>query len=120
MFYAELDVQKLFASVQKEKTVFREIPKFPYVRRDLALLLDKPVLYADLEAAAKKTERHLLKEVNLFDVYEGKNLPEGKKSYAISFILRDDEKTLTDDITEGVMKRIIETYEKQFGASLRQ
>lgn len=120
VYYAELDVQKLFASVQKEKTVFREIPKFPYVRRDLALLLDKTVAYADLEAAARKAERHLLKEVNLFDVYEGKNLPEGKKSYAISFILRDDEKTLTDDITEGVMKRIIETYEKQFGASLRQ
>jgi phenylalanyl-tRNA synthetase beta chain len=120
VYYAELDVNKLFTSVEKEKTTFRDIPKFPYVRRDLALLLDKSVSYADLEAAAKKAERQLLKEVNLFDVYEGKNLPEGKKSYAISFILRDDEKTLTDEITEGVMKRIIETYEKQFGASLRQ
>lgn len=120
VYYAELDVQKLAASVEKEKTVFKEIPKFPYVRRDLALLLDKSVNYADLEAAARKAERRLLHDVNLFDVYEGKNLPEGKKSYAISFILRDDEKTLTDDITDGVMKRIIETYEKQFGATLRQ
>jgi len=120
VYYAELDVQKLYASVEKEKTTFKDIPKFPYVRRDLALLLDKPVNYADLEAAARKAERQLLKEVNLFDVYEGKNLPEGKKSYAISFILRDDEKTLTDEIIDGVMKRIIETYEKQFGAALRQ
>lgn len=120
VYYAELDVWKLAGSVEKEKTVFKDIPKFPYVRRDLALLLDKSVNYADLEAAARKAERQLLREVNLFDVYEGKNLPEGKKSYAISFILRDDEKTLTDDITDGVMKRIIETYEKQFGATLRQ
>lgn len=120
VYYAELDVQKLFSSVEKEKTVFKDIPKFPYVRRDLALLLDKAVNYADLEQAARKTEKQLLKEVNLFDVYEGKNLPEGKKSYAISFILRDDEKTLTDEIIDGVMKKIIETYEKQFGASLRQ
>lgn len=120
VYYAELDVQQVYLSAHAEKTAFKEIPKFPYVRRDLALLLDKSVQYADLEAAAKKQERNLLKEVNLFDVYEGKNLPEGKKSYAISFILRDDEKTLTDDITEGVMKRIIESFEKQFGASLRQ
>lgn len=120
VYYAELDVQKLIASVEAEKTVFKDIPKFPQVRRDLALLLDKSVQYADLENAARKTEKQLLKDINLFDVYEGKNLPEGKKSYAISFILRDDEKTLTDEIIEGVMKRIIETYEKQFGAALRQ
>lgn len=120
VYFAELDVQKIFSSVEKEKNVFKDVPKFPYVRRDLALLLDKAVNYADLEMAARKTEKQLLKNVNLFDVYEGKNLPEGKKSYAISFILRDDEKTLTDEIIDGVMKRIIETYEKQFGATLRQ
>lgn len=119
VYYAELDVAKLYAAVEQKKTRFTDIPKFPYVRRDLALLLDKSVNYADLETAARKAEKQLLREVNLFDVYEGKNLPEGKKSYAISFILRDDEKTLTDDITDGVMKRIIETYEKQFGATLR-
>lgn len=100
--------------------MFKDIAKFPQVRRDLALLLDKNVPYADLENAARKSEKNLLKGINLFDVYEGKNLPEGKKSYAISFILQDDEKTLTDDIIDGVMKKIIETYEKQFGAALRQ
>lgn len=120
VFYAELDVVKLFAATSKVKAVFREIPKFPQVRRDLALLLDKPIQYADLETAARKTEKQYLKSVNLFDVYEGKNLPEGKKSYAISYILQDDEKTLTDEIIDGVMKKIIDTYEKQFGAILRQ
>lgn len=120
VFYAEINPELLFAWSAEKKVRFKDIPKFPQVRRDLALLLDKSVQYGDLESAARKAERNLLKEVNLFDVYEGKNLPEGKKSYALSFILRDEEKTLTDDIIDGVMKRIVDTYEKQFGASLRQ
>lgn len=120
VFYAELNVEKLFEASRAEKTIFKELPRFPQVRRDLALLLDKQVTYAELEQVARKTESRLLKEVNLFDVYEGKNLPEGKKSYALSFVLRDEDKTLTDDIIEDVMSRIVGAYEKQLGAALRK
>jgi phenylalanyl-tRNA synthetase beta chain len=120
VFYAELSADKLFESARSEKITFRELPRFPHVRRDLALLLDKAVTYAELEQTARKTESNLLKEINLFDVYEGKHLPEGKKSYALSFILRDEEKTLTDEAIEELMSRLVNAFEKQFGAELRK
>ena len=85
----------------------------------MALLLDKNVCFADLEKAAFQTEKKLLREVNLFDVYEGKNLEEGKKSYALSFILQDKDNTLKDQQIEHIMDRIRQTFEKQFNARLR-
>ncbi|MBX7182928.1 MAG: phenylalanine--tRNA ligase subunit beta, partial [Bacteroidia bacterium] len=119
VYFAELNWSDLERMVGSVKTQFTEISKFPEVRRDLALLLDKGVAYIDLEKAAFQAERKLLKAVNVFDVYEGKNLPEGKKSYALSFILQDKETTLTDAIIEKVMAKLMETFKSQFGAELR-
>ena len=98
---------------------FVEIPKYPEVRRDLALLVDQNVEFAKILELAKKTEKALLKEVDLFDVYEGKNLPEGKKSYAVSFILQDTSKTLTDSQIDKVMSKLTQIFENELGASLR-
>ncbi len=119
VFFADLDWEYLAKKARKNTITFRELPKYPEVRRDLALLLDKPVRYADLKAAAQKSERKILRRVNLFDVYEGKNLPEGKKSYALSFTLRDDEKTLNDKQVDKVMEKILGSFKHQFGAELR-
>ncbi len=118
-YFAELNWTDLEKMAAQSKTQYAEISKFPEVRRDLALLLDKSVQYADLEKAAFQAERKLLKAVNAFDVYEGKNLPEGKKSYALSFILQDKESTLTDAVIEKVMNKLTDTYKSQFGAELR-
>ena len=101
------------------KIKFTDIPKFPAVRRDLALLLDQNTTFEQIFKVAKQTEKGLLKDVNLFDVYEGKNLPEGKKSYAVSFILQDDNKTLTDKDIEKIMNKLQTNFEKEFGATLR-
>lgn len=98
---------------------YRELPKYPAVRRDLALLLDTPVAYAELKELAFKTEKHLLKEVNLFDVYESEKLGQNKKSYALSFILQDEKKTLTDKQVDKVMKRLFQAFERAFHAQLR-
>ena len=98
---------------------FTEISKYPEVRRDLALLLDDNVEFAKILELAKKTEKGLLKEVDLFDVYQGKNLPEGKKSYAVSFTLQDNTKTLTDSQIDKVMSKLTQTFETELGASLR-
>ena len=104
----------------KGKTVsFREIPKFPAVSRDLALLLDKNVEFAAIESAAYSAERKLLKDVRLFDVYEGKNLEEGKKSYAVNFTLQSEEKTLNDKAIEAVMNKIEQAIVKATGATVR-
>ena len=96
-----------------------EIPKFNKIRRDLALLVDKNVLYKDLLQAAKNNKSQLIKGINLFDVYEGKNLPEGKKSYALSFDLLNEEKTLEEKEISEVMNSLIKTFEKDFNAELR-
>jgi phenylalanyl-tRNA synthetase beta chain len=96
-----------------------EISKFPEVKRDLALLLDKNINFAEIEKIAFETERKLLKRINLFDVYEGKNLEHGKKSYAVSFVLQDDSKTLTDNQIDGIMKKLQLNYETKLGAKLR-
>lgn len=119
VFYAEIDWNMMVKAANKSKTEFAELPKYPEVKRDLALLVNKQVKYADLEKSAFKTERKLLKSVNLFDVYEGKNLPEGKKSYALSFVLRDDQATLNDKQIEGIMSKLQQNFEKEFEASLR-
>ncbi|MGB0176033.1 MAG: phenylalanine--tRNA ligase subunit beta [Owenweeksia sp.] len=119
VFYADLDWSYLAQKSRKQKIRFAELPKYPEVRRDLALLLNKDVAYSDLKSTAQKTERKLLRQVNLFDVYEGKNLPEGKKSYALSFTLRDDEKTLNDKQVDKVMNNILERFKKEFAAELR-
>ncbi len=119
VYYASLDWDALVKWGQKQRLVMQDLPKYPQVRRDLALLLDKTVAYADLEKAALKAEKKLLKAVNLFDVYEGKNLPEGKKSYALSFILQDQQATLKDAAVDAAMERILKSFQKNFSAELR-
>jgi len=119
VYFAELNWNELEKMAAQSKTRFSEISKYPEVRRDLALLLDQSIPYAELEKAAYQVERRLLKAVNVFDVYEGKNLPEGKKSYALSFTLQDKESTLTDAIIEKVMGKLTDAYKIQFGAELR-
>lgn len=119
MFYAEVDVAACKNVLAKRRTVFTPVPRFPSVRRDLSLLLDNAVTFAALERVARQSERKLLREVALFDVYEGDKLPEGKKSYALSFILQDEEMTLTDDQVEKAMGRIREAFGKELGAELR-
>ncbi len=119
VYYADLYWQNLMTMNKQYKPVIEDLPKYPSVKRDLALLLDKDVCFADLEKAAFQAEKKLLHEVNLFDVYEGKNLEAGKKSYALSFILQDKDNTLKDQQIEHIMDRIRQTFEKQFNARLR-
>lgn len=119
VFYAEIELENYQTLRTKENLKFIDIPKFNKIRRDLALLVDKTITYAELYELAKSNKSPFLKNVNLFDVYEGKNLPEGKKSYALSFELLNEEKTLEDkDITE-VMNSLIKSFEKEFKAELR-
>lgn len=119
VFAAEINWQVLFELIKRNKISFTEMPKFPEVRRDLALLLDESVSYSDLRAAAFKQAKKLLKQVGLFDVYRGDKIPEGKKQYALSFVIQDADKTLTDQDTERVMDRLLATFQKDFGAQLR-
>ena len=119
VFFVELDDAALLALVQRNKPGYVEVPKHPAVRRDLSLLLDADVPYAELERIAYKAERQLLTAVELFDVYEGDKLPKGKKSYALAFTLQDPARTLTDDIVEKAMGRIRQALEKGVGAELR-
>lgn len=120
VFYAELEWEKWVDIASKKKPYkLAEIPKFPGSTRDLALLLDKDIKYFDLYKAAFETEKKLLQSVNLFDVYEGKNLPEGKKSYALNFFLQDENKTLTDQDIDKVMKKLLDRFSTQFHAELR-
>jgi phenylalanyl-tRNA synthetase beta chain len=105
--------------IRNAKVGYSEISKYPAVRRDLALLLDKNVTFAQIEQIARETEKKLLKEVALFDVYEGKNLEEGKKSYAVSFVLQDDNQTLNDKQIDKVMARLMDNFEKRLGAKQR-
>lgn len=118
-FYAEIELEKAEQIREKGNFKFVDIPKFNKIRRDLALLIDKNIAYADLYAAALKNKSPYLQSVNLFDVYEGKNLPEGKKSYALSFELLNEEKTLEEKEIAEIMNALIKTFEKDFSASLR-
>jgi len=115
----EISWPELFALVKRDKVAYKEMPRFPEVRRDLALLLDENVSYADLRNAALKQARKLLRQVGLFDVYRGDKIPEGKKQYALSFVIRDEDKTLTDQDTERLMQKLLETFKREFGAILR-
>ncbi|MDE6394419.1 MAG: phenylalanine--tRNA ligase subunit beta, partial [Duncaniella sp.] len=117
--YAELDWSALVGISIKRKVTFKALPKTQAVKRDLALLLDKGITMERVEQIVRSSERRLLKDVALFDVYEGKNLPEGKKSYAIAITLQDDEKTLQDKQIEAVMNKVITNLTKQLGAELR-
>ena len=118
-FYAELELETAQSLRNLENIKFQDIPKFNKIRRDLALLVDKNVSYASLHAAARKNPSKYLKAINLFDVYEGKNLPEGKKSYALSFELLNEEKTLEEKEISEVMNSLIKTFQKEFAAELR-
>lgn len=119
VFYADLDWNQLLKQNKQYKAVINDLPKYPEVKRDFALLVDKSVEFADLARAAFATEKKLLKNVYLFDVYEGKNLEAGKKSYALSFILQDAENTLKDTQIENIMNRMKATFEEKFHATLR-
>ena len=119
VFAAEICWQSLLKLVSRVKVKFQEMPKFPEVRRDLAVLIDENVAYADLCRAAQKSVKKILKQVSLFDVYRGDKIPEGKKQYAINFVLQDPEKTLTDQEVEKAMSRLLATFQNQFGAVLR-
>ena len=119
VFAAEINWNTLFQLVKRDKVSFKEMPKFPEVRRDLALLLDEGVSYGDLRKSAFKSAKKLLKQVTLFDVYRGDKIPEGKKQYALGFVLQDLEKTLTDGDVERIMDRILSTFQNEFGATLR-
>ena len=119
VYYADLDWSMLLRLNKQYKPVINDLPKFPEVKRDFALLVDKSVKFADLAKAAMATEKKLLKAVNLFDVYEGKNLEPGKKSYALSFILQDAENTLKDKQIEAIMTKLQKVFEEKFDAKLR-
>lgn len=119
VYYAEMNWTLLMKKVSRKAVSFKEISKFPAVRRDLALLVGKEVEFAEIERIAYASEKKLLKRVELFDVYEGKNLEVGKKSYAVNFLFQDETKTMNDKQTEAAMKKIIQNLEKQLGAQLR-
>ncbi len=118
VFYADFN-WNLILKLIGTKIKFTDIPKYPEVRRDLALLVDESVAFESIYAIARQTEKSLLKEVNLFDVYQGKNLPEGKKSYAVSFTLQDTTKTLTEEQIDKIMSKLQKNMESELGASLR-
>ena len=119
VYYAELNWTQLMKATKKNEVLYTEISKHPAVSRDLALLIDKDVEFAQIEQIARQTEKKLLKNVELFDVYEGKNLPEGKKSYAVNFILQDTEKTMNDKQIDAIMQKLIANLKKQLNAELR-
>jgi phenylalanyl-tRNA synthetase beta chain len=120
VFFADFDWDQIMRSVRNNKISYAEVSKFPSVRRDLSMLLSKEISFEQLKQIAYKTEKGLLKEVNVFDVYVGDKLPEGKKSYALSFLLQDDEKTLTDKQIDAIMQKLILNFEKQVGAEIRK
>ncbi|MGN0020139.1 MAG: phenylalanine--tRNA ligase subunit beta [Sphingobacterium hotanense] len=119
VFFAQFDWDLLLKVIKKNKITYKEVSKFPSVRRDLALLLDEAVSFEQLRLIANRTEKKLLKEVGIFDVYKGDKLPEGKKSYALSFVLQDEDKTLTDKQIDGIIQKLIINFEKEVGASVR-
>lgn len=119
VFYADINWDVLLSLVKKEDTQYKEIPKLPAVRRDLSLLVDRAVKFEDIEKIAFQSEPNLLKEVNLFDIYAGKNIEEGKKSYAVSYILQNPKHTLTDRVIDNIMSKLIKTYKKEINAGIR-
>jgi phenylalanyl-tRNA synthetase beta chain len=119
VFYADFNWDLIIEAVKKTHVMYTEVPKFPEVRRDLALLIDKAIQFEQLEQLAFQSEKNILKNVHLFDVYEGDKLPAGKKSYALSFILQDEAATLTDKQIEKIMEKLMKTYQEKVGAEIR-
>lgn len=119
VYFAEINWTTLMKLTRKNKVEYTELSKYPAVSRDLALLIDKQTEFSQIEKTAFQTEKKLLKRVELFDVYEGKNLPEGKKSYAVNFILQDEQKTLNDKQIDGIMQKLIKNLTEKLGAELR-
>ncbi|MCE1199803.1 MAG: phenylalanine--tRNA ligase subunit beta [Marinilabiliales bacterium] len=119
VYYADIHWTALLHAIRKLKVAYTPLPKFPEVRRDLALLIDKEVSFSSIRMWAMRTEKDLLKSVSIFDVYEGEHLPEGKKSYAVSFILRDDSKTLNDKLIEKTMEKLMNAFKRELGAQIR-
>ena len=118
-FYADFKWDEVLEEIATDNFKLKAIPKFPKVKRDLALLIDESITFDSLKKTAQKTEKKLLKNINLFDVYTGSKLPEGKKSYALSFTLQDEKRTLTDKQIDKIMKKLQQNFESEFGASLR-
>ncbi|MEJ1222112.1 phenylalanine--tRNA ligase subunit beta [Sediminicola sp. 1XM1-17] len=119
VLYADFDWSALLQLIPRKSIIFKDIPKYPEVKRDFALLLDNKVTFKEVHDIAFETEKKLLKNINLFDVYTGKNLPDGKKSYAVSFTIQDTKNTLTDKQIDKIMSKLKANYEKQLGAELR-
>lgn len=119
VYFAELSWKELMKAIRSVKISYKELSKFPAVKRDLALLIDKKVQFAEIEKIAYETEKKLLREVSLFDVYEGKNLEAGKKSYAVSFLLQDETQTLTDKVIDKIMAKMVRNFETRLEAKLR-
>ena len=119
VFYAEVYWETLMKLYQ-EKVTFEEISKFPEVQRDLSLVLDEEVTFQEIKKLAEKTERNLIKSINVFDVYVGKSIPEGKKAYALRFILQDNKKTLNDKVIDKTMKKLRATFENELAAVIRE
>ena len=119
VYFADINWTNLMKLIKKVTVTYYDLSKFPAVSRDLALLVDESVEFAQIEAAAYQAEKKLLKEVKLFDVYEGKNLEAGKKSYAVNFTLQSEEKTLNDKAIEAIMSKIEQNICKATGATVR-
>jgi phenylalanyl-tRNA synthetase beta chain len=105
---------------EKKDFSYQEISKFPEVRRDLSLVIDKSVTLQEIKKVAQQTDKSLLKSISIFDVYEGKNLGEGKKSYSVCFILQDENQTLTDKVIDSSMEKLMNSFEKELGAVIRK
>jgi len=119
VLFADFNWDNIIEVAKHNKIKFTAIPKYPEVRRDFALLLDSNVTFEEINTIAKQTEKQLLKSVNLFDVYQGRKLPKGKKSYAVSFTFQDKNKTLTDKVVDKVMSKLQSNFENKLGAELR-
>lgn len=119
VYFADFNWNKVMKVIRSNKVTFEELPRFPEVRRDLSMILNQEIKFDQIRAIAYKTERKLLKSINLFDVYEGDKIEQGKKSYAISFILQDTEKTLNDQQIEGIMSKLAQSLEKELGVQIR-
>ena len=120
VYYGELNWTNLLTCISGHQVIFSELPKFPEVKRDLSMIIDRSVRYEDIRKLAFTTEKEKLKNISLFDIYEGKNIEEGKKSYAVSFILQDMNGTLTEAQIDSIINRLATAYEKKLGAQIRK
>ena len=119
VFCADINWDNLIKYTSFKDVKYKQVSKYPFVKRDLSLVLDKNISFNELKEVAMKTERKLLAQVDLFDIYEGSNIADGKKSYAMSFILQDENKTLTDKVIDKTIGKIQRAFEQQFNAQLR-